>query len=84
MVFIGVLLATFVGVGIAAFYPGPKRPEPPLSIKYCNGEVAKEALNLAEVRAEQEKFDAEEKIYEEKSQKYNRDVSLISISALKG
>ena len=31
-VFVGLLLATFVGVGIAAFAPEPRYPEPPISV----------------------------------------------------
>lgn len=76
-IFIGVLLATFVGVGIAAFYPGPKSPEPPLSIKYC---PPKDEIS-PEVRQEQEKFDAESRVFMEKNKIYNRDVSIISLVA---
>ncbi|MFH1832712.1 MAG: hypothetical protein ABH816_00905 [Candidatus Levyibacteriota bacterium] len=77
VIFIGILLATFVGVGIDAFYPGPKAPEPPLSIKYCppKNEIS------PEVRQEQKKFDAEERVFMEKSKVYNRDISIISLVA---
>ncbi|MDD5416089.1 MAG: hypothetical protein PHE48_03760 [Candidatus Daviesbacteria bacterium] len=77
IIFIGILLAAFVGVGIAAFYPGPKSPEPPLSIKYC---PPKDVVS-PEVKQEQEKFDAEEKIFMEKDKIYNRNVSIISLAA---
>ena len=33
-VFIGVLFATLVGVGIAAFYPQPKYPDYPIRLSY--------------------------------------------------
>lgn len=81
IVFIGVLLATFVGVGIAAFYPGPKQPEPPSLLKYCSLETAKGEKLSQEFKTEQEKFDKEVKIYEEKDQRYSRNVSIISLSA---
>jgi len=79
--FIGFLLATFIGVGIAAFYPSPKRPEPPLSIKYQQPscEELKDCAALEQLKTEQENFDQSMKIYDVKEQKYNRDVSIISI-----
>jgi len=58
IVFIGVLLATLVGVGIAAFYPGPKAPEPPLSIK-CQTlpcENLKDEATFQKIRQEQEEL----------------------------
>lgn len=80
IVFIGVLLTTFIGVGIAAFYPGPKRPEPPAILQYCSAEIIKDGKLSQEFRSEEEKFDKEVKIYETKAQRYNRDVSVISLA----
>ena len=79
--FIGFLLATFIGVGIASFHPAPKRPEPPISIKYeqPSCEALKDCVALQELKTEQENFDKAQKKYENKAEKYNRDVSIISI-----
>lgn len=82
IIFIGVLLATFVGVGIAAFYPGPKAPEPPVSIKYAPPcESFKDEASSQKIRQEQEEFDKVFKAYEEQAEKYNRDVSIASLLA---
>ncbi|MCJ7804578.1 hypothetical protein MUP35_02485 [Patescibacteria group bacterium] len=83
IIFIGVLLATLVGVGIAAFYPGPKMPEPPLSIKYGNSycEGPKDEATSQQIRQEQEKFDKDMKVFQPQNEKYNRNVSIIAIIA---
>lgn len=78
---IGIFLAVFVGVGIAAFYPGPKFPEPPTVIKYCSPEVGKDLEQFPELKAQIEEFDREEKEYQAKSQVYNRDVSILALTA---
>jgi len=80
--FIGVLLATFVGVGIAAFYPGPKAPEPPVSVKYAPPcESFKDEVASQKIRDEQEEFDKSMRVYQTQSEKYNRDVSIASLLA---
>lgn len=82
ILFTGVLLATFVGVGIAAFYPSPKTPEPPVSVKYAPPcESAKDEATSQKIRQEQEEFDKVFKAYERQNEKYNRDVSIISLAA---
>ena len=80
-IFLGVFFATFVGVGIAAFYPGPKFPEQPIILKYCSPEIAKDVSKYEVFKAQAETFDKEEKIYQEKSQIYNRNVSIASLIA---
>lgn len=79
--FIGLLLATFVGVGIAAFYTGPKFPEPPAILKYCSSEITQDASKYTQFRQQAEKHDKEVKVYEAKAQTYNRNVSIISLVA---
>lgn len=80
-ILIGIFLAVFVGVGIAAFYPGPKFPEQPLLLKYCSPEIAKDAAQYAEFKSQAEKFDETEKVYQAQAQVYNRNVSIIAIIA---
>lgn len=80
-IFLGLLLAIFVGVGIAAFYPGPKPPETPRLLKLYNlpTEPLKDEVMTAQLQKEQEEFDKALKIFEEKMERYNRDVSIISL-----
>jgi hypothetical protein len=81
MLFIGLLVATFIGVGIAAFHSGPKMPEPPISIKYQQPscEQLKNCTDLQKLIKEQVSYDKSMKVFESKSKLYNRDVSVISI-----
>lgn len=76
--FLGVLLATFIGVGIAAFYPGPKSPEYPPTLSYP---VTKpdDATTSATLRTEQEKFNQIQQAYQVEFQLYNRNVSIIAL-----
>lgn len=74
--FTGILLAIFVGMGIATFYPQPVSPEYPSQLNM----IGKDGPNQAE-RAVQAKFDAEQKAWEEKMKPYNRNVSMIAIGA---
>lgn len=78
-IFLGVFLATFVGVGIAAFYVGPKYPEQPVILKYCSPEITKDITKYQEFKKQAEKFDKEEKLYFASSQTYNRNVSIYSL-----
>ncbi len=78
---IGIFLSVFVGVGIAAFYPGPKYPEQPVFLKFGSFEMSKDPAQYSEFKSEAEKFDKEEKLYQAKSQIYNRNVSIIAIIA---
>jgi hypothetical protein len=78
---IGIFLAVFVGVGIDAFYPGPKFSEAPAVLKYCSGENGKNAEMSTDLKAEIENFDRVEKAYRIESQKYNKNVSIFSLVA---
>lgn len=82
-VFIGVLLAIFVGVGIAAFYPEPEYPETPLLLKLYKPptEPISDPTISAQLEKEQKTFDEALKIYREKSERYNRNLSIISLIA---
>lgn len=77
--FIGLLFATLVGVGISAFYEGPKSPDYPARLS-----VAQKNLTDVESKqliAEQEKFDKQQKEFQTKNEVYNRNVSVIAIIA---
>lgn len=82
-VFIGVLLATFVGVGIATFYQVPQYPElsrtkpSPLLLE----DREKNATLSAEIVKEQELMEDVYQKYQDETKLYNRNVSVISLSA---
>jgi len=77
--FLGLILATFVGVGIATFYPEPKMPEYPTTLSRSTPSVPDKAFD-EENRVVQEKFDADQKAYEIISSNYNRNASAIVIA----
>jgi len=71
IVAIGLLFAGFVGLGFAAFYPSPKYPECSRSLYTPAPEGLTEKQQL-----EQEKCEQEQKAFQEKSERYNRDLSI--------
>ncbi|MDO8429230.1 MAG: hypothetical protein Q7S88_01245 [Candidatus Daviesbacteria bacterium] len=79
IVFIGVLLATFIGVGIAAFYPSPKIPESSKPIYPY--EINREATPSAEYIKKQEVESQKWRDHQEKVETYNKNVSIISAVA---
>jgi hypothetical protein len=77
--FLAILVALFVGLGISAFYPAPKSPEYPIELQ-----LAEKGPNCSlseETKTAQINFDKETKIYNEASNIYNRNVSIISLIA---
>lgn len=79
--FVGILVAVFVGVGIAAFYPEPKEPEYPAMLKVYNApiESGKASTTSAELLVEQKKYDNEMKAFQNEFSIYNRNVSIIAL-----
>ncbi len=76
-VFLGILLALFVGVGIAAFYSQPAGPEyPQEQIGYVN----KDGLNEQQQKIENE-FNIKQKAWEEEMKPYNRNVSVVALAS---
>ncbi len=80
-VFLGILLATFVGVGIAAFYPAPQAPEYPTELSKPsvapNG-ISTETPEQVKMR---EDYDKKQKAHFETMKTYSRNVSLAALSA---
>lgn len=72
--FLGLLLAIFVGVGVETFYPSPSAPRPPIELSY------EKELN-AEQKQQQREFDAQMLRYEDSMKPYNRNVSIIMLTA---
>lgn len=78
-VFIGVLFATLVGVGIAAFYPQPVYPDYPVKLSYPEDPKVQTATERSEQIKLQEKYDRESKEYQTKNQIYSRNVSIVAL-----
>lgn len=74
--FLGLLLVVFVGMGVASFYQSPKAPEYPISIETKAGQEETEDQRIA-----REKYDADYKVYNAKSEDYNRNVAMIVLGA---
>lgn len=80
IVFLGLILATFVGVGIAAFYKGPSYPETPAALKYERPYPDfQTGTPSAEYIRQQEAFDAKSKEFQNANDNYNRYVSMIAL-----
>ena len=80
-VFIGILLATFVGVGIAAFYPSPKPPEYPIELTKLRPVVGGEQQYTPEEVQKQQENEKAQREFQKQSQIYNKNVSIIAVSA---
>jgi hypothetical protein len=78
-IFLSVLLVTFVGVGIAAFYKSPKFPEYPAALKYP--ETQPITSQSAQTIQQQKDFDKKQTDFTEKNERYNKNVSTIAIVA---
>jgi hypothetical protein len=78
---IGIFLAVFVGVGIAAFYPEPKYPEPPAIVKYGVMDKTGNCELSAKAKNEINEYDKKEKSFQTELQNYNRNASIIALIA---
>jgi hypothetical protein len=74
--FLAFLVALFVGLGIDAFYPGPKSPDYPVVLD-ATKPGCEEDLEIKTIR---EKFARETEEYNQKSRLYSRNVSIISLA----
>lgn len=69
--FLGLLLATFIGVGVSTFYTAPKFPDYPMSY------VTSPANPTPEEKQQQKDLDAQQKQYQTDLSVYNRNTSSI-------
>lgn len=76
-IFLAFLVALFVGLGIDAFYPGPKELAYPTELNVTKPDCEESAERKA-TRLEYEKSLKE---FDEKSTTYNRNVSVVSLAA---
>lgn len=81
--FIGILLALFIGFGIAAFYEEPKYPEPPVSLKYplSLSPETKDSTFSARLTEDQMRQEKLQKDFQTNLQIYNRNVSVMVMIA---
>lgn len=75
--FLALLIALFVGLGIDTFYPGPKAPNYPTELDQVK-QGCEETLEQQTLRKE---FNLVQEKFMEKSKPYNRNVSIISLVA---
>jgi len=73
--FLGVLLAIFVGVGVATYYPGPKSVEFPVELNSYGKEPTAEQLAI------QKSYDIKMQQYNKDMRPYNRNTSIIVLCA---
>lgn len=75
--FLALLIALFVGLGIDTFYQGPKAPTYPIEL-----ETEKPGCEDTEqLKAVRKDFSQAENNYQEKFKSYSRNVSIISLAA---
>ncbi|MCX6761092.1 MAG: hypothetical protein NTZ84_03265 [Candidatus Nealsonbacteria bacterium] len=75
--FLALLVALFVGLGISSFYPGPKAPQYPLQLD----ETKPGCDETAEYKTIRAEFNQSQQKYMEESKPYNRNVSIVSLVA---
>lgn len=74
-VFLGLLIAIFVGVGISVFYQQPTQPKFPSDISYSQKEPSEEQL------AKEKQYNVAMDEWNEKMKPYNRNVSIMALIA---
>lgn len=75
--FLALLIALFVGLGIDTFYPGPKEPVYPIELDQVK-QGCEETLEQQSLRKE---FNQVQEKFMKEAKPYNRNVSIISLIA---
>lgn len=74
-----IILVIFVGVGIAAFYKGPKQPEYPIGISYpIENDKSTES---AKMHDEQIEYEKDSRNFQKKNEVYSKNVSTLAVGA---
>lgn len=81
ILFLGILLALFVGVGIAAFYQAPQPPEYDETYSRPKPVAVQEATSSAEIERQEREQAKRWEVYSEKNERYNMHVSIIALIA---
>jgi len=79
--FLAVLLVTFVGVGIAAFYKAPKHPEYPIETEPVVTKPMEVTTESAQMQEKRINFELKSRDYQKQNEEYNKNVSTIAIVA---
>lgn len=72
-IFLGILIAVFIGVGINTFYSAPPAPKWPTELNYYGKEPSEAQIRIEKAYAEKQRA------YDEKMKPYNRNVSIIAL-----
>ena len=80
-IFLAVLIVTFVGVGISAFYKAPKSPEYPIEERPVVMKSTGEVSESAEMIQKRIDFEKESREFQKVNETYNKNVSTIAIAA---
>jgi len=76
-IFLALIIALFVGLGIGTFYPGPEAPQYPIELEQvedcCEETPEQQALRI--------EFNQALRQYEEEFKSYSRTVSIISLAS---
>jgi len=72
--FLGVMVALFIGFGVSVFYPGPTAPEYPTELQ----NIGKNGMTTAQ-EEQNATFEKEQKAYQAEFAKYSQNVSAIVI-----
>lgn len=78
-IFIGVLFATLVGVGIAAFYPAPQSPDYPDSPRPARPDGTFTPAEQKKFDEQQAQYEQTYKAFEAKENEYSRNVSIVTL-----
>ena len=78
-IFLSLLIALFVGLGIDAFYQGPKAPQYPIELENANPNIKLGCEEPAELIAMRKDFNQAQRSFMEESKPYNRNVSIIAL-----
>ncbi len=71
--FLGVLLAVFVGVGTATFYSSPRMPQYPIELNNGGKELTPSQIQI------QNNYDQQIRVYDNAMKPYNRNTSIITL-----
>lgn len=77
--FVGLLLATFVGVGISTFYERPKPPEP--TFEKFPVEMSRSERPTPSDIEKQRQYERNFQSFQEQNEAYNRNVAIIALAA---
>lgn len=79
MLFLGIIIAVFFGLGIDTFYPAPKYPEYPVTLESQFKEAMPEEPTSEQSQA-LAKYEEEQRNYESQVKVYNRNASVVAIA----